>query len=483
MGAIKRIAKNTIYMFTGNIVKKLFTLVLTLIVARYLGAANFGKLSFALGFVVLFSILTDFGAKILINREIARNKDKVNKYVSNVIILKVFLSIVMILVVGAAANILSYPSETIFLVYIAAFIFIFQSLGEPLNSAFRGFEVLQYSALPMIGQSLLKFLLAIGVVILGLGVKELLFAYLIAEILGFLMMLFYYHTKIHKFCLEWDYKFSKGIIKASIPFGVAALMMTLYDKIDITMLSKMVSNPDAVIGWYSAAITLPYVFEFIPISIMSAVYSYASVSYLKDISKLKIVYEKLISYFFYFTIPLCVGTVVLANKIIHLLYGNEYAPAIFALQILIWAVLLKFQMYAFGIVLDSMNKEMLTMKAAIASLVANVGLNLILIPKYGFIGASIATVASEMIYFVICYAAVSVYLERVPLIKLLYKPVFASIIMGVSVYYLNFINLFIAIFLAMIIYISLMFILRAFPKKDIGYVVAYMKGISNKFKS
>jgi len=470
-------------MFAGNVFKKLLTLILILVVARYLGAANFGKLSFAMSFVVLFSILTDFGAKILINREIARNKDKVNKYVSNVIILKIFLSMLMLFVVGVTVNLLSYPNEIISLVYIAAFVFIFQSLGNPFDAAFRAFEVLKYSAYTMIGNSVIRLILAISIVVLGFGVKELLIAYLITEIFTFLIMFLYYNFKVHRFQLEWDFKFSKGILKKSLPFGVAALMMTLYDKIDITMLSKMVSEPNMVIGWYSAAINLPFIFEFIPMSIGAAVFAYASIAYLKNISKFKLIYRKLISYYFYLTIPLAVGTVILADKIIKLLYGNEYGPAAFALQILIWGVLLKFQMYAFGIVLNSMNKEMLTMKATIASLIANVVLNLLLIPKYSFIGASIATIAAELVYFVITYTAVSVYLERVSLIKILYKPALASLIMGVSVFYLNLVNLFLAMFGGIVIYIGLMFLFKAFPKKDIEYGITYLKDISNKFKS
>ena len=477
MEALKRIAKNTAIMFAANVVKKLITLFLTMVVARYLGVENFGKLAFATSFVVLFSIFTDFGAKVLINREIARNKDKANKYVSNVLSMKLVLSTLMIVAVGIAANLLGYPKDTIYLLYISSVILIVQTLGEPINSSFRAYEVLKYNATTLIVQSVLQLGFAFLVIRAGLGVKELLYAYLASDVIGFFLKFYYYNANIMIFKWEFDMEFAKNILKSSVPFGVAALLMTLYDKVDITMLSKMVSNPDAVIGWYSAAYNLLYVFEFIPVSIGAAIYSYTSLAFLNKIEKFKFVYRKMVTYYFYFTIPLVVGTMILAKSIIEFLYGAEYQPAVLALQILIWSVLFKFQMYALGVILNSMNKEKLTMKATMVSLAANVILNLILIPKMSFIGASIATVTAELLYFVICFIGASKSLEKLSLLKIIYKPLLASLVMIYPVMFLDKINLFLAMASGAIIYCLVLLLVKAFPTEDIDYAKNYLSHV------
>ncbi len=482
MKAAYRIFKNTAIMFSANIVKKIITFVLILVIARYLGVANYGKLSFALSFVALFSIFSDFGAKVLINREIARNKSNVNKYVSNVIITKIVLSCLMLVIVGVMAVLLSYPKDTINLVYIAAFIIIFQSLGEPLGSAFRGFEEMKYNAVSLIGSALARLILSLIVVFLKLGVKELLYMYLISEIFGFLLELVFYHFNIHKFYLEWDLKFSKTIIVGSIPFGMAALLMNLYDKIDVTMLSKMVVNSDTVIGWYSAAYNFMFIFEFIPMSIGAAVYSYTSIAYLNAIERFKYVYRKITYYYFCLTIPLAFGTVAIADKLVGLLYGGEYIPSVIALQILIWSVIFKFQMYGMGTILNSMNKEKLTLKATVVSLITNVVLNLILIPKYTYIGASIATVAAELAYFMICFMYLNRNLEHISLSKTLYKSILASILMFVIAYYLKFVNLGLSIIVAIAVYSAAMYFLRAIPKEDVKYSLKVVRESAKKWK-
>ena len=466
MGTMKRLVSNTAFMFSANIIKKIITLVLTLIIARYFGVENFGKLSFALSFVALFSILTDFGAKVLINREIARNKKSVNKFVSNVIVMKLFASLAMILVLVVIVNLMQYSKEMKILIYISTLIQIFQSLGEPFNSAFMAFEKMKYNAITLVIESVLTFLFAILVVYFKLGLAFLLFSYLIADIVAFLIRLFYYHFRIHRLSSEFSGKFSKSLLRSSIPFGVAALLMTLYDKIDITMLSKMVQNSDIIIGLYSAAYNFLYIFEFIPIAIGAAIYPYASIAFTKRIGVFKLIFRKLFTFYFYITIPLSVGITILADKIILILYGSEYADSSIALQILIWTVVFKFQIYCFGMVLNSMNKEKISMKAAIASLLSNVVLNIFLIPKYSYYGASVATIIAELIYFIICFRAVSIYLERIYLTSILIKPVFAALVMGISLYYLRNSNLFISISASIVIYIVSMFFLKAFDKND-----------------
>lgn len=466
-GQAKTIARNSAYMFAGNVFKKAVSFVITILVARYLGVEDYGKLSFAIGFVALFTIFTDFGAQTLINREIARNKEKVNRYVSNTILLKIGLSAVLFIILKAAMAILSYERQTQNLVYLAAGVQVIQSLGNPFGAAFRGYEKLQYSAITISMQIVFKLLLALIIIGTGKGIKELLIAYIFAEVLGFVSNFTFYHTKIRRFGFEWDWNFAKEIFRKSIPFGVAALFMVLYDKIDITMLSKMVQNPDMVIGGYSAAYNLLWAFEFIPISIGAAVYPYASKAYLHAKEKFKKVFEKLFAYYFYLTIPLGVGTTILATDIMRMLYGEEYLFASLALQILIWSVLFKFQMYTFGIVLNSMNKEVSTMKATMISLGTNVALNLVLIPKYSFIGASIATVAAEAVYFVYAFIVVRKSLVRISILKTIGKPTIGSAIMAAAVIMTKELNLFLCIGIGITAYAASMFLMKAFVKEDI----------------
>lgn len=465
-GTAKRIAKNSSYMFFANIFKKIMSFIITIVFARYLGVEQFGQISFALGFVVLFSIITDFGAQILINREIARNKELVNKYVSNVIMLKIFASIILFAVVSITANILNYEQNILILIYIAIGIQILQSLNKPFGAAFRGYEKLKYNAITISIQIIIKLGLSLIILILGMGVKELLIAYLISELAGILIQYWFYNAKIKRLKMEWDWTFAKSILIKSIPFGVASLFMILYDKIDIVMLSKLAVNPDLVIGGYSAAYNLIWAFEFIPISLGAAVYPYASNIYLKSKRKFKEIFENLFKYYFYITIPLGIGGMILSKDILFLVYGEEYIFATIALQILIWSVLFKFQMYTLGLVLNSMNKEKSTMRATIISLIANVAINAILIPRYSFVGASIATIAAEAIYFIYTYRIVKKELNPKSILQQTWRPLISSIPIVLILMSVPNWNIILKIVISIIVYAVSMLLIGAISKED-----------------
>ncbi len=463
----KRIAKNSSYIMGANIVKKALSFILTIIVARYLGVESFGELSFSLSFVALFSIITDFGAQTLINREIARNRKDVNLFVSNVMMMKILLSVVFFIVIFSLSWLLGYEGLVLTLIFLAGVIQMLQSFDKPLSSAFRGFEIMQFDAISTIVQISVKLLLAAIVIWFDKGLLFLMVAYLISALSELVLRLLFYHLNVHRLKWDFDLSFAKDIFIRSIPFGVAALFMTFYDKIDIFMLSKMIADPDLVIGGYSAAYGLLWAFEFIPISVGGGIYPYISRLYLTSKKRFSVIIENIMKYFYYMTIPLAFGTTILARDIMSLIYGNDYLFATVALQVLIWSVIFKFQMYSMGLALNSMNKEKVTMRATIMSLLLNVILNFFLIPKYSFVGASITTVFSEIVYFAYGFFHLKKDIS-ISNFRIVWKPLLSSILMALVVYsvrgFAGFIG---SVAAGAFSYGILMVLLKAFEKDDL----------------
>lgn len=80
MNTIQRIAKNTGVLLTSKVVSYIFQFFFVMYTARYLGAAGFGILSFALAFTGIFGVFSDFGLSTLTVREVARDKSLASKY-------------------------------------------------------------------------------------------------------------------------------------------------------------------------------------------------------------------------------------------------------------------------------------------------------------------------------------------------------------------------------------------------------------------
>ena len=129
---------------------------------------------------------------------------------------------------------------------------------------------------------------------MGYGLIELLYTYIIASLIGFLISIYFLHKKIVPLSLTFDLDFSKKIIRKSIYFGIASLFMVIYTKIDVIMLSKLApssllniyvnATPDMVIGWYSAAFNLVDSLIFIPIAITAALAPIAARAFINNSS-------------------------------------------------------------------------------------------------------------------------------------------------------------------------------------------------------
>jgi len=86
MNTVQTIAKNTGVLAISQVITSILGFVLLIYLARYLGEVGFGKYSFAVSFTALFSIVANLGINNYIIRELARNKELTNEYLTNVLI-------------------------------------------------------------------------------------------------------------------------------------------------------------------------------------------------------------------------------------------------------------------------------------------------------------------------------------------------------------------------------------------------------------
>jgi O-antigen/teichoic acid export membrane protein len=265
--------------------------------------------------------------------------------------------------------------------------------------------------------------------------------------------------------IELDFDFWKSTIKIALPMGMLSLFALIYIRIDTIMLSMM--KGDAVVGWYNAAYNLVLAFTPIPQLFMNALFPLMSSYYVSSKDSLKIAYEKSFNYLFILGLPLAVGTTLLAERFILLFYGEQFYPSIIALQILAWDILLIFSCMCFAFILASIDKQ--NQMAVIAGCAAfiNVILNLFLIPSFSYIGAAIATIITETILIFLYFILISRSFYKLPISKILIRPLIASSIMGLFIYYLININLFLLILLAVLIYFASLYFVKGFSKEDL----------------
>ena len=118
MNTVQPIAKNTGVLAISQVITSILGFFLLIYIARYLGEVGFGKYSFALSFTTLFTIVANLGMNNYIIREIARNKELTNEYLTNVSLIKFILSFLAFGFIALTINLMDYLRDMTYSVFL-----------------------------------------------------------------------------------------------------------------------------------------------------------------------------------------------------------------------------------------------------------------------------------------------------------------------------------------------------------------------------
>ncbi|RLG23827.1 hypothetical protein DRN77_03705 [Methanosarcinales archaeon] len=464
MNTVQRIARNMAALFTAHFIVVILSLILSIFIARKLGDVAFGKYSFVLAFTAVFAVFSDLGYNTLLIREVARDESQADKYLNNILSMRLLLSLIIFVLITIIINVMDYPADVKNITYLFAIYILILSFSDAFKVTFRAFEKMKYESGITVLSNAVRVSLGLLVLLLGYGLLELALVFLVSGIFDFLISFLICEKKFVKSQIELDLNFWKSTIRIALPLGLLSIFGLIYVRIDTLMLSMM--KGDAVVGWYNAAYKLVLGFKPIPQLFMNAIFPLMARYYVSSNESLRRGYEKSFTYLLILGLPLATGITLLADKIILLLYGEQFVHSVIALQILAWDTLLIFICMPIDFMLVSMNKQ--NQMAAIVGGCAllNIILNLILIPSLSYIGAGIATIITEIVLFMLYFYFVSKYLYRLSLHKIIARPLIACSAMVMFIHFCGEIGLAVLIISAAVLYAVVLCLIGGFDEED-----------------
>ena len=274
MKATTRLAKNTIVTLVSQAFYRGLGAIFTILLARDLGAGEFGVLSFAINFTGMFAIGADLGLNALIIREIARDRPLAGKFLGNVVTLKLLLLVVIAGLMVGAMIFLGYPQQTTDVVYIFVIYTVFQTFITLFYSMFQAFEKMEYQAVAVTVNGILMFVGVVAGLTQHFDVAGFAFIYLAVNIIVFVISLVFCTSKcaVPRPNIEWA--FWTTLLKEALPFGLSAAFIVTYMYIDSVML--FILKGDVATGRYTAVYRVAYTAAFVPTAYFSAVYPFMS---------------------------------------------------------------------------------------------------------------------------------------------------------------------------------------------------------------
>lgn len=467
MIASNRILINIIATFTKSIAANLFGFISGVILARYLGPGHYGQYSFSVSFCYLFMIISDFGLNDLYIKDIAANKGLAPKYIGASFFIKPSIGVISICFLYLILNILNYSNEIILYTMIFSIHIFFINQINTISSVFRSYERMEYSAYIslIIGVFSLFFVSILSY--LNQSLTTIIIFRVIVFILVFWIGMYFLRCISISPNFNINKKFIFEVIKKSFPFLTSGLIHTLYIKIDLIMLSKM--KGDVYVGYFTpAANDLFFGLFIIPSTIATVLYPIFSRQYVSSVDKMRESINFSIKILAVLGAPISVGTFILSRQITYTIFGLQYDNSISVLQIIALAILFVFIREPLGYGLASIGKVRILMLANIISLIINIFINFIVIPIYAHVGAALTSVICIFVSFFILFNTLNFYVKNLYLMRTILKPILASLLMGIVVFYCKNCHLIISILIGIIIYLPLIAIFKIFTKEEIS---------------
>lgn len=389
-----RIVDNIGWLFFDKVLRMGLGLLIGIWLARYLGPAQFGLLSFALAFTGLFGAVANLGLQGPVVREIVHDPESARITLGSAAVLQLMGGVasfsLIVLVIGQmrpndplARNIVTILGAIMLFKVSEVALYWFESQVQSKyvvwvqNAAFLAYAAIKVTLIlndyPLV---------AFAWVMLGEAITVSVMLFVVMNRFGpGLSTLRASATRL------------RNLLRDSWPLALSGIAVVIYMKIGQIMLSQMV-NEEAV-GIYSAAANISEVWYFIPMSIVASVapsiIEAKKHSHALYLSRLQRLYSLMV----WVSIAVALPMTVIAAPLIDLLFGSTYRGGGTVLAIHIWASVFVCLGVASSQYLLAENRQMISLQRTLAGMIMNIGLNILLIPPYGAVGAAASVVLSQ----------------------------------------------------------------------------------------
>ena len=390
---LQRVIDNTGWLFADKIIRMGMGLLVGVWIARYLGPASFGLLSFAGSFVTLFSAIALLGLESIIVRELVRTPAGQEYLLGSTFFLRL-LAGALSLAAAMLTILIIRPREpaTHLLVALAGGMLIFQSL-DVIDLWFQSEVKSRYVVMAKNG----AFLCGAALKVVLILVKASLVAFAVANALeiavGAMGLIVVYRTNGQRIS-RWRIRADKvgRLLGESLPLVLSGIVFMIYLRVDQVMLGQMAGDKE--VGVYAAAVRVAEIWYFIPMAVVSSVFPNIIKARESDEGEFFNRLQRLYNLMVFLGYAVAVPMTFCSGMIIKLLFGTEYAAAGPMLALLVWAGLFANLAVARNAYLFAMNWSRVLLGAVACGAIVNVLLNILLIPRYGGMGAVIASLVS-----------------------------------------------------------------------------------------
>ncbi len=389
-------------LLASNAATTLTAMASSMILARHLGAGDYGRYALVFLYASLFQGLASFGVDEILTRELSRGTRGPERLLGNAVLVRLALSTAAVVSCGVVAHwgesdprvawgtVVAVLPLLLSALYVPLWSLLAARMEYPLLEAIvvssRFAELALLAAFALAGAS---FLALVAVSALAQGVPL---------VLTFLLL----RGRV-RLTLRYDGRTAKQLLAQAAPLGVASVVALVYGRVDGVLVARLAGFEAA--GLYSVAYKFLNLVLVLPHVVTTAAFPVlAKVD--QDRATVQLVFQRAFDYLILAALPLAVGAVFAAPALVGAVYGRDFQEAAGPLRVLLWAAGFMFAAHTCRRLLVAGGQQTAHLLVLAVGAVTNVALNLWWIPRWGIVGAAWATLAAEVVVLAASYAVV-----------------------------------------------------------------------------
>jgi O-antigen/teichoic acid export membrane protein len=469
------IIKNSIANYSRTIYRVGIGFVTIGILARYLNPDTFGQYAYIVALIAIFKLMPGMGVSVILAREIARDKEKAPFLFASALVLQSVLSIITFVIIGIIFYFIAPSKEVFYAAIICATAMIIENWKMLFSSIYQAFEKMAFDTIQTFITETLYLISLVVITRMDLGFLAIFWTLLLAESGG---AVFGSIVIIKRFIwpqFERVSSLCRFLFKEAFPIGIKGILRKLNFRIDTLILAALKSNVE--VGIFHGSYKIVQNLTFITDAAAQAMFPVFSRYGVSSKTSLDLAYQKSLKFVLLIAIPIAIFLSYYSKPVITLVLGHKYIESANVLQILGWALALMFITNLMEKMLIAGNKQYLTTITIFISLGVNILLDLLLIPKMSYIGASIATLFSEIVVLSLSFYFISESLGFSIDIRSTLKLLFAGLLTYAFLWLFKDINVLIGGLVEILIYVAILIAIRTFSEDEIYLFKQLLRGI------
>jgi O-antigen/teichoic acid export membrane protein len=375
----------------------------TLLIIKHLSVHQFGEYSVIFSLLGIVGFIADLRlSRIVLEEVIGADEDQAAEIVGSYTGLRLVIGLVSyvvaigVVLLGAATG--NYSRDVVLGTALGGLNLIILSVAFGLILLFEARLWLRDVALANILGQIAALVMIVGLTIAGAGSILWYVGTTVLNAIVLISWILFTTRRGSRVRLRVEPSRWKHWLKEAAPLALGAALDTIYFRIDVIMLSIIATASAA--GIYNVGYKFSDLVGAIPLAVVTPALTLMVESWPSDLARFRLVFRHAYVILLVAAVGACIGFFVYAEPLIVLATKEEYRVAADSARLLVIGQGIHFfTLFAFT-TLVAVKRHKLYPVAMLLGVVVNVGLNLVLIPEYSYLGAGWATVITEVLVLI-----------------------------------------------------------------------------------